>query len=111
MFRQQRRPAFYPQVQQTTRKSGLDKFSTSLDTFQKVLEVVHSTAPYIEKYGPVVQKIPSMYRIYRAIKNIDDSSSQAKEIGENTTNKTEEIATNPLANDLPNGHSSPTLYI
>lgn len=111
MFRQQRRPTFYPRVINATQKSGLDKFSNSLDTFQQVLDVIYSTAPYIEKYGPVVQKLPSMYRMYKAIKNMDDESSQINKSDNNETIKAGEDSTNPLSNTLPNSYPSPTLYI
>lgn len=110
MFRQQRRPKFQPQLQQAQQKNGLDKVSTSLDTFQQVLEVVHSTAPYIEKYGPVVQKIPSMYRMYKAIKTIDDTPSPTNITAKEVANK-EEISTNESPNTLPSGYPSPRLYI
>lgn len=112
MNRQQRGPFQYPRAQQlpTNKGSKMDRFSTSLDTFQQVLGVIQSTAPYIEKYGPIVQKLPTIYRIYRAMKDIDDPVEGPEQEDENTTEPSNnDISTN---NERQIGaYPLPTMFI
>ncbi len=97
-----RRPASQPKT-----GAKLDRFSTSLDTVQQVLGVVHSTAPYIEKYGPIVQKLPSIYRIYQAMKDIDVTKN-TDEAQTEPVNKSESTTKRVRPNHT---YPSPTLYI
>lgn len=100
-------PNRYMRPEPQVKGTKMNRFSTSLDTVQQVLGVVHSTAPYIEKYGPLVQKLPSIYRIYQAMKNID--------IPESTEQEQTELPSNPeraKKKAQPNSeYPSPTLYI
>lgn len=111
MIRQHRRHPQFPRVQGHVKKTGMERFSSSLDTFQQVLGVVHSAAPYIESYGPVVQKLPTLYRIYRAIKNVDEPTAQMdrEDVQEDSTQ--EEELSSQGSHSLSENYPSPKLYI
>lgn len=90
--------------------SGL---SQTLGNVQQVLKVVQSTAPMIQEYGPIVKNIPAMYRMMKAIKDVDSTDSET----ENKTNTTETqnstIAKEVVADEpiKKSGESTPKLFI
>lgn len=45
-----------------------------LNNTQKVLQAAESITPLVQEYGPLVKNIPAMWKLYRGMKNIDDTS-------------------------------------
>ncbi len=111
MIRQHRRQPQLPRVQGSVKKTGMERFSSSLSTFQQVLGVVHSAAPYIERYGPVVQKLPTLYRMYRAIKNVDEPTAQVDSEDAQEVSAPTEEQNSQVSSSLPENYPSPKLYI
>lgn len=51
---------------------GMDGLGKTLENVQHIANAVEATAPMIEKYGPLVKKIPTMYRMMKAIQASED---------------------------------------
>lgn len=45
-----------------------------LNNTQKVLQAAESITPLVQEYGPLVKNIPAMWKLYRGMKNIDDTN-------------------------------------
>lgn len=102
-------PNSHREHRQFNSRSKVDRISSSLETFQQALGVIHSTTPFIEKYGPMIQKIPTMYRIYRAIKQVDNPNTKISTTKENTHTNTSE-GFNQMNMQI-GSYPLPTLYI
>lgn len=59
---------------------GINGLSKTLGNVQQIIRVVHSAAPVIQQYGPMVKNLPAMYRMMKAMKDIndDDQDIEAK---------------------------------
>jgi len=60
---------------------GVDSISKTLDGIQQFLNIVQSTTPLIQEYGPMVKNLPAMYRMAKAFKEFqkDDAGTQELE--------------------------------
>lgn len=52
--------------------NGIGGLAKTLDNVQQVLKMVETTTPFIQEYGPMIKNLPSMYRMMKAFKNIDN---------------------------------------
>lgn len=46
--------------------------SQTLNNIQQVLNVVESATPLVKQYGPMVKNLPALYRMMKAINEIED---------------------------------------
>lgn len=107
-----------------TNPNALSGFLTNT---QKVLNTAQQVGPMIQQYGPLVRNIPSLWKLYRGLKNAPDGSEEEKE-QEKTKEKpvrkksktkshskpsTEEKAPEKTGEEQKNnkGQSVPKLYI
>lgn len=54
-----------------------------LNNTQQLIKTAQTVAPMIQQYGPLVRSLPGLWKLYRGLKNSDDS--EAKE--DSTTKK------------------------
>lgn len=66
-----------------TNPSALNGF---LNNTQQVLKTAQQFGPMIQQYGPLVRNIPSMWKLYKGLKDMPDADEQ-KEQGDITVNK------------------------
>ncbi|WP_053178116.1 VrrA/YqfQ family protein [Peribacillus loiseleuriae] len=97
--------------------------SGMLANTQKVLQAAEQVTPMIQQYSPIVKNIPSMWKIFQALKNsgsADSAEETPKEtvenitdpLTENTAVKEEEVQEKkPRKKRTVSGDSSPKLYI
>ncbi|CAM3926655.1 VrrA/YqfQ family protein [Mesobacillus thioparans] len=99
--------------------SALNGFLTNT---QKVLGTAQQFGPMIQQYGPLVRNLPSMWKLYRGLKDLPDADEQTTEAetDQPETNKKKKKAVKaekPAASDKPaqkkstNGASTPKLFI
>ena len=71
---------------------------------QYINQVIQSRAPYLEKYEPILNDLPKMYQLIKALKdsNPEQSDEETKDI-----NSEEEEDTEDTMNQVP----APKLYI
>ncbi|RSD27488.1 hypothetical protein EJA10_10370 [Mesobacillus subterraneus] len=108
-----------------TDPSAINGFLTNT---QKVLSTAQQFGPMIQQYGPLVRNLPSMWKLYKGLKDLPDADEQSKEetkesseqvenTGEKKTEKTarkrSKKKTSEHAAKKPsmNGGSSPKLFI
>ena len=58
---------------------GIGGFAKSLDNLQQVLRMVETTTPFIREYGPMIKNLPSMYRMMKAFKDIEEEPEEKSE--------------------------------
>lgn len=51
---------------------GADGLSKTLGNVQQVLKVIQTTAPIVQQYGPMIKNLPALYRMMKAVNEIDD---------------------------------------
>lgn len=101
---------------------GVNGVSKTLGNVQQVLNVVQSTTPFIQQYGPMVKNIPSMYRMIKAFKDVDnsdkpDADKKEKEtqwINQKSSGTKDENAKQdvlPKQRTNSDGQSTPKLFI
>lgn len=104
---------------------GASGLSNTLNNVQQVLKVVQSAAPIVQQYGPVIKNLPTMYRMYKAMKNIDneDEPSDHEQTNEQLVEESIAPKQNSNTNDnnestdpkdyhrKSNGQSTPKLFI
>jgi hypothetical protein len=107
--------------------SALSGFLTNT---QKVLNTAQQFGPMVQQYGPLVRNLPSMWKLYRGLKDLPDADEQTTEAetdqpeknkNENKSkskskNKKKPVkAENTAVSDKPaqkqNGASTPKLFI
>lgn len=86
--------------------SALNGFLTNT---QKVLSTAQQFGPMIQQYGPLVRNLPSMWKLYRGLKDLPDADEQTAETetAETETNEKDERKKKPQKSKK-NGSSSPT---
>ncbi|MFS0861583.1 VrrA/YqfQ family protein [Fredinandcohnia sp. 179-A 10B2 NHS] len=87
--------------------------SAIMGNVQKTLKMAESVVPMVQQYGPLVKNIPSMIKMYNAIKNTGDdekSSDDSISLSEvtDTENKKEQKSKSTASGS---GKSVPKLYI
>lgn len=90
---------------------GVNGLSKTLTNVEQVLKVVQSAAPIVQEYGPMVKNLPAMYRMMKAIKdmdneNIDESGEPEINFTSDTTKKGE-----AQQEEMGHGQPAPKLYI
>ncbi|HAQ07674.1 MAG TPA: hypothetical protein DCR24_09200 [Bacillus bacterium] len=112
-------------LQTLTNPTALNGF---LNNTQNVLKTAQQFGPMIQQYGPLVRNLPSMWKLYRGLKDLPDAddSSEGKATEANPkpkpkesakpshSNSSSEPATNKTAaskKSLPKGTSTPKLFI
>lgn len=96
-----------------TEDRGGGGLSLTLDNVQQVLKVVQSTAPMIQEYGPIVKNIPALYRMMKAMKNVEDTDEEGETHNNQTITK-ESTTTKEKVAEAPKklaGQSTPKLFI
>lgn len=78
-----------------------------LSNTQKVLNTAQQFGPMIQQYGPLVRNLPSMWKLYRGLKDLPDADEPTVEQEKNDTNETIEKKKKPNKNKK-SGSSSPT---
>ena len=58
---------------------GLYGISGFLENIQQLLRIVETTTPIIREYGPMIKNLPAMYRMMKAIKEIDEEENTQEE--------------------------------
>jgi hypothetical protein len=81
--------------------SALNGFLTNT---QKVLNTAQQFGPMIQQYGPLVRNLPSMWKLYRGLKDLPDAEEQTAET--ETNEKTEKKQKTKKSKRA--GQSSPT---
>jgi hypothetical protein len=84
--------------------SALNGFLTNT---QKVLNTAQQFGPMIQQYGPLVRNLPSMWKLYRGLKDLPDADEPTAEQETNETNETIEKKKKPKKTKK-SGSSSPT---
>lgn len=99
---------------------GINGLSGVLDNVQQFLRIVETTTPLIREYGPMIKNLPAMYRMMKAIKEIDDDEEEdKKEIEtkqhepENKTDSSvvDNLNKKPVTKKTNAGLSTPKLFI
>ncbi|MBY7143537.1 hypothetical protein KFZ56_10860 [Virgibacillus sp. NKC19-3] len=97
---------------------GIGGLSGVLNNVQQVLNVVQSTTPIVQEYGPMVKNIPAMYRMMKAIKEVDhpddvDHTDDNVDEKQNHSDKKEDTVSNNNNSKAKkdNGLSTPKLFI
>lgn len=95
-----------------------NSISGFLTNTQKVLNTAQQIGPIVQQYGPIVRNIPTMWKLYRGLKNLPTNSEDEKtpeESGDITQNhETFENSTNEnqtIEIRQSKGNSIPKLYI
>ncbi|WP_453994937.1 VrrA/YqfQ family protein [Bacillus nitroreducens] len=93
--------------------------SAIMGNVQKTLKMAESVVPMVQQYGPLMKNIPSMIKMYNAIKNADFDESEENEKEEDETISLSEVT--PDGEDVEKidekaktsgtGKSVPKLYI
>jgi hypothetical protein len=104
-----------------TDPSALNGFLTNT---QKVLSTAQQFGPMIQQYGPLVRNLPSMWKLYRGLKDLPDAEEQTAETETNEkiekkkkTPKSKKTGSSspkdqkPLKKQSNNSGSSPKLFI
>jgi hypothetical protein len=94
-----------------------------LSNTQKVLNTAQQFGPMIQQYGPLVRNIPSMWKLYKGLKDLPDADEQREQepqedSGPKKSMKAEDTDPNKSAarkkaakKAVPKGSSSPKLFI
>ncbi|KKI88586.1 hypothetical protein WQ54_30805 [Bacillus sp. SA1-12] len=72
--------------------------SNMLGNVQKVLGVAQQVTPMVQQYGPLVRNLPAMIKIYRELKNSDDSDDQNQDGSDNSSEETETVSNETSSN-------------
>ncbi|OCA91134.1 hypothetical protein A8F94_04550 [Bacillus sp. FJAT-27225] len=93
--------------------SNPESLNAFLANTQNVIQTVQSFSPLIEQYGPIVKNLPSMWKLYRGLKNTDtEETSEKKPVSHNKSVKTkshredEEPKDTKHIEESSDGHSS-----
>jgi hypothetical protein len=100
-----------------------------LTNTQKMLSTAQQFGPMIQQYGPIVRNLPSMWKLYRGLKDLPDADEQTsdssnkesdmakgaesnkKPIKKKTSAKKKKEASDNKKNQNPKVSSSPKLFI
>jgi hypothetical protein len=69
-------------LQSLTNPSSINGFLTNT---QKVLSTAQQFGPMVQQYGPIVKNIPSMWKMYRSLKNLPDAADDEEESSSEST--------------------------
>ena len=88
--------------------------SKTLNNVQQVIKVVQSATPVVQEYGPMVKNIPAMYRMVKALKDVENDNIEDAEgtLKDKPNIKADEITS--TVEDLrvdSSGQSTPKLFI
>ena len=88
--------------------------SSVINNTQRVLQAAEQIGPMVQQYGPMVKNIPSMWKLYQAMKSSGDDTEKA------STEKvvSEKVVVDVESDEVPKktarkkkGSSSPKLYV
>lgn len=96
-----------------TEERGAGGLSLTLDNVQQVLKVVQSAAPMIQEYGPIVKNIPALYRMMKAMKDVEDTDDEEETQTHQTIPKESTTTQEKVAKESKKlaGQSTPKLFI
>lgn len=63
-----------------------------LTNTQKVLNTAQQIGPMVQQYGPLVRNLPSMWKLYKGLKDAPEQESASADTGEKPEENTEEKA-------------------
>ncbi|WP_010094524.1 VrrA/YqfQ family protein [Ornithinibacillus scapharcae] len=95
---------------------GVDGISKTLNGVQQILRVVDTAAPIVKQYGPIVRNLPTMYRMVKAFKGLENNDTEEKS-GELESQEFESLTSSSsfqLAEESSverDGQSTPKLFI
>lgn len=92
----------------TLATKGFGNISKTLSNVDQVIKVVQSATPIVQEYGPMVKNLPAMYRMVKALSQIEDNDDDRSDQGGETSTIGEDI---DRKDDLFLGESTPRLYI
>lgn len=101
------------------------KIQSFLTNTQQVLKTAQQIGPMVQQYGPIVKNIPSIWKLYRGLKNNADDKKDTTESTEKTEESKDKIETETNDNQKKHkklseqktktktekGASKPKLYI
>jgi hypothetical protein len=91
--------------------SNPETINSFLANTQNVIQTAQSFGPLIEQYGPIIKNLPSMWKLYRGMKNTNEDETpknepqQKKKIVESQSLKEDEIPKD--ADESSDGHGQP----
>ncbi|WP_331457442.1 VrrA/YqfQ family protein [Bacillus sp. FJAT-18017] len=91
--------------------SNPEAINSFLANTQNVIQTAQSFGPLIEQYGPIIKNLPSMWKLYRGLKNTDGDETPKNEPHQ----KKKRVESHPLKeNEIPkdieessDGHGHP----
>ncbi|WP_249871816.1 YqfQ family protein [Oceanobacillus saliphilus] len=91
----------------------VNSISKTLDTVQHILNMIQSSTPIIEEYGPMIKNLPAMYRMMKAFKEIEGSDEENTKTSYKAEDTKIETVTpvEPVKKTEVKGISRPKLYI
>ncbi|MGY0691720.1 VrrA/YqfQ family protein [Virgibacillus sp. FSP13] len=100
-----------------TRTAG--GLSGTLNNVQQVLKIAQSAAPMVQQYGPMVKNIPTMFKMLKAFKDIDNETDGDVETDSPSTEQPHVTTQNESNNSTEQtktanqnrGESKPKLFI
>lgn len=69
------------------------KIQSFLTNTQQVLKTAQQIGPMVQQYGPIVKNLPSMWKLYRGLKNNADDKKETTKSTEKTDEPKEQIET------------------
>ena len=69
-----------PQKLGAIAQKSVGNLNKTLGNVQQVAKVVQSATPIIQEYGPLVKNLPAMYRMMKAINQIEDDDKELTKI-------------------------------
>lgn len=89
-------------VPQLNTKDSLQLIENGVGRIYQVLKYIEKSGPYIEKYGPIIKEVPTMYKVMKAINELEHNK-------EGPTDSTED-SFDEIDKSRPK-QSKPKLYI
>ena len=103
-----------PQAVGSLATKSVGNLSKTLNNVQQVLKVVQSATPIVQEYGPMVKNLPAMYRMMKAITEVDKDDKVAETKNDERSSPRKGVSTSEIKNHQKSkdyGHSTPKLYI
>lgn len=92
-------------------KKGFGDLSKTLSNVDQVIKVVRSATPIVQEYGPMVKNLPAMYRMVKALSNVDSDDMELADTQMPDELKVKSTDNNGENRQVISGQSIPKLYI
>lgn len=71
---------------QLTGKNALYMLENAVGRIYQILRYIELSGPYLEKYGPIIKEMPTMYKLMKAFNELENESTDS-ESGDTQVNK------------------------